>query len=111
MGSCLGSQESRELAWLEQSSEETIQSANHYIHQHTCTKKPSGKKRGSYQKLSEKKKVEVGRYTAENGVAAAVRHFAKQLPKPLNKSTVWGMKRRYLEELFRKRKAGENPTF
>ena len=91
-------------------SEETIQSANYCIHQPTRTKKPTDKKRGSYQKLSEEKKAEVGRYAAENGVAAAVRHFAKELPKSLNESTVRGMKRRYLEELSRKRKAGENPT-
>ena len=91
-------------------SEETIQSANDCIHQHTHTKKPSEKKKGSYQKLSEEKKAEVGRYATENGVAAAVRHFAKELPKLLNESMVRGMKRRYLEELPRKRKAGENPT-
>ena len=91
-------------------SEETIQPANDYIRQHARTKKHSEKKRESYQKLSEEKKAEVGRYAAENGVGAAVRHFAKELPKSLNESTVRGMKRRYLEELSRKRKAGENPT-
>ena len=63
-------------------SEETIQFANDYIRQHTHTKKPSEKKRGSYQKLSEEK-AQVGRYTAENGVAAAVRHFLKELLKSL----------------------------
>ena len=50
----------------------TIQSANNHIHQQTRTKKPSENKRGSYQKLSEEKKAEVGRYAAENGVGAAV---------------------------------------
>ena len=47
-------------------SEKTIQSANDCIRQHTRTKKPSDKKRGSYHKLSEEKKAEVGRYAAEN---------------------------------------------
>ena len=91
-------------------SEETIQSANDCIRQHTCTGKPSEKKRGLYQIFLEEKKAEVGRYTAENGVAAADQHFAKELPKSLNESKVQAMKRSYLEELSRKRKAGENPT-
>ena len=91
-------------------SEETIQSANDHIRQHACIKKPSEKKRGLYQKLLEEKKAEVERYTAENGVAAAVWRFAKELLKSPNESMVRGMKCHYLEELSRKRKAGENPT-
>ena len=64
-------------------SEETIQSANDHIHQCTGTKKSSEKKKGSYQKLSGEKKAEVGRYAAENCVAAAARHVAKELLKSL----------------------------
>ena len=86
-------------------SEEVIQSANDHIRQHTCTKKPHEKKTGLYQKLSEEKRTEVGSYAAENGVAAVVWHFMKELPKSLNESMVLGMKCHYLEELSRKRKA------
>ena len=60
-----------------------------------------------YQKLLDEKKAEVGKYTAENGVAAAVQQFVKELLKLLNESTVQVMKHHYLEELSRKRKAGE----
>ena len=63
-----------------------------------------------YQKLSEEKQAEVGRYAAENCVTAAVWHFTKELPLSLNESMVRGMKHCYLEELSRKRKEGENPT-
>ena len=63
-----------------------------------------------YQKLSGEQKAEFGRYAAENGVAAAVGHFVKEVPESLNENMVRGMKRHYLEELSKKRNAGEDPT-
>ena len=33
------------------------------------------KKRGSYMKLDEEMKIKIGKYSSENGVSAAARHF------------------------------------
>ena len=66
------------------------------------------KKRGTYKKLSEEMKAKIGKFACENGVAAAVRKFSKDLEKPLNESTIRGIKQRYLVEVSRKRKAEED---
>ena len=35
------------------------------------------KKRGAYEKMNPKNKTKIAKYTAENGIAAAIRHFKK----------------------------------
>ena len=57
------------------------------------------KKRCSYIKLSSEKRAKIGKYTSENSVAAAARHYSKQLPKPLSESTIYGTKKTYLQEV------------
>ena len=67
-------------------------------------------KRGSYLKLSNELKAKIGKHASENGNSAAARHFSKVLGKELNPSTIRGLKKVYLEEMSRKRKAGEDMT-
>ena len=65
------------------------------------------KKRGSYIKIPDDRRAEIGRYACENGVANAARKYSRVLERSLNESTVRGIKRAYLAELTRKRKAEE----
>ena len=67
-------------------------------------------KRGPYQQLSNELKAKIGKHASENGNSAAARHFSKVLGKELNPSTIRGLKKVYLEEMSRKRKAGEDMT-
>lgn len=62
-------------------------------------------KKGAYTKLMDDDGARIGRYACKNGVDAAARHFSKilHLERPLNASTVRGIKRVYLKELTRKR--------
>ena len=57
-------------------------------------KKP--KSRGAYAKLTNEDRARIGKYACENGVAAAARYFSKtlHLERPLNESTVRGIKER-----------------
>ena len=66
-------------------------------------------KRGPYLKLSNELKAKIWKYASENGNSVAARHFSKVLGKELNPSTIRGLKV-YLEEMSRKRKAGEDMT-
>ena len=70
---------------------------------------PSGaskqKKRGQYSYYSPQKRAKIGKYAAEFGVNAAARKFTKELKKPVNESSVRGMKKAYLKEL----KKSQNP--
>ena len=81
-----------------------ITSANESVQKQSV----DAKKRGPYHRFSNEKRAEIGKYASENGVAAACRLYSKELEKPLNESTVRGIKKTYLEELSRKRKAEEN---
>ena len=42
---------------------------------------------GLYSWLTDKQRVQIGKYASENGNAAAARRFSKELERPLNKST------------------------
>ncbi len=66
------------------------------------------KKRSPYTKLTIEKRAEIGTYATENGIVSAEKHYSKELQKPLNESTVCGLKKAYLQELSRKRKAEED---
>ncbi len=52
-------------------------------------------------------RAKIGKYACENGVVAASKFFSKGLDKKINESTVRGIKKGYLSELSRKRKAEE----
>ena len=54
------------------------------------------KKRGSYMKLDEEMKIKIGKYSSENGVSAAARHFSAELERDINPSMIRGFKRAYL---------------
>ena len=59
-------------------------------------KKPEGKKRGEYNKLSQKDKAMIGRYASEHGVTKAVKHYSE---KNVKESSVRDWKRLYEKEL------------
>ena len=63
--------------------------------------------RGSYGRLTDKQRAQIGKYASENGNAAAVRRFSKELDRPLNESTVRSIKN-YYEELGKKRSSGDS---
>ena len=63
------------------------------------------KKRGAYEKMNPKNKTKIAKYTAENGIAAAIRHFKKTAGT--FQSEVRGWKEACCEKL-RKRKAAED---
>ena len=54
-----------------------------------------GRKRGPYYRFTQKERAEIGKYAAEQGTAAAVRKFnwRTTVTKPLNESTVRGLKK------------------
>ncbi len=83
-----------------------IESANEQVrHAQQASKKTT-------RKLSPEERAKIGKYACENGVAAASRHFSRatQLGKSLNESTIRGIKKVYVSELTRKRKAREELT-
>ena len=65
----------------------------------------SKSKRGPHLKLSDEIRAKIGKYSCENGDSAAARHFTEVLGKPINCSTVCGLKKTYLQELSHQRKA------
>ena len=64
--------------------------------------------RGSYGRLTDKQRAQIGKYASENGNAAAVRRFSKELDRPLNESTVRSIKKNYYQELGKKRSSGDS---
>ena len=66
------------------------------------------KKRGMYIKYDEKMKIKMGKYSSENGIHAAVRHFSLELGRNINPSTIRGFKKACLRERNRKRRAEED---
>ena len=65
-------------------------------------------KRSSFSKISGEQKALIAKYTAENGIVAALAHFAKDYPDgTLKESTVRGWKKEYLNELEKKKRSGE----
>ena len=66
------------------------------------------KKRGTYIKYDEKMKIKMGKYSSENGIHAAAKHFSLELGRNINPSTIRGFKKAYLQELNRKRRAEED---
>ena len=69
----------------------------------------ASKKRGSYGHFDAKTRAAIGKYSCENGIVAAARYYSKALHHPVNESTVRYIKKAYLEEQSRKRRA-ENDT-
>ena len=71
---------------------------------------PSTKTRtqGPYGRLTDEQRAQIGKYVSENGNAAAVRKFSKELDRPLNKSTVRSIKKNYYQELGKKRSPSGN---
>ena len=66
------------------------------------------KKRGAYEKITPENKAKIAKYAAENGIAAAIRHFNKQQAfSNLKESTVRGWKKAYCEDLSRRNEAEE----
>lgn len=74
-------------------------SANEKIHQSESTERQTKCKRGSYSFYDKQLRLQIGKYAAENGNLAAVRHFSVGREKPLSESTVRSMKAAYQKEL------------
>ena len=85
-----------------------IAEANTAVNRVQQAKAKEMKKRGPYIKFDEKTKIKIGKYSSENGVHAAARHFSMELGKNINPSTIRGFKRAYLQEMNRKRRADED---
>ena len=49
-------------------------------------------------------KIRIGKYSSENEVNKAVRHFSMKLGRNINPSTVHGFKRVYCQELNQKQR-------
>ena len=57
------------------------------------------KTRGPYGRVSAEKKAEIGRRTAEHGVAFTVRYYAVKFPDPLKESSIRMWRNTYITEL------------
>ena len=69
------------------------------------------RKRGSYEKITPAKKVKIAKYAAENGIAAAIRHFKTEKEYSqidLKESTVRGWKKFYCDTLSSKSRMGDD---
>ena len=86
--------------------QQAIVEANKQVQEAEIAK--ASKKRGSYGRFDTKTRAAIGKYSCENVVAAA-RYYSKALHRPVNDSTVCYIKKAYLEEQSRKRRA-ENDT-
>ena len=86
---------------------QAIAEANKRVQEAAIAK--ASKKRGSYGHFDAKTRAAIGKYSCENGVVAAARYYSKALHRPVNESTVRYIKKDYLEEQSRKRRA-ENDT-
>ena len=65
-------------------------------------------KRGKYNRFDAETRATIGQYACSNGVVAAARHFSRKLERPVNETTIQNIKKAYLEEISRKRKADED---
>ena len=71
----------------------------------------AGGKLKPYLKLTPKQKATIGRYTAENGIVNAIRHFKGEFPEDsLKESTIRGWKKAYIVELESRRRTGKDRT-
>ena len=69
------------------------------------------RKRGSYKKITPAKKAKIAKYAAENGIAAAIRHFKTKEEYSridLKESTVRGWKKLYCDTLSSKSRMGDD---
>ena len=86
---------------------QAIAEANKRVQEAAIAK--ASKKRGSYGHFDAKTRAAMGKCSCENGVVAAARYYSKALHRPVNESTVRYIKKAYLEEQSRMRRA-ENDT-
>ena len=67
--------------------------------------------RGEYERFTPEEKARIGKRAAEHGVPAAIRYFSKVFPgRSLKESTVRTWKKRYLQEISGRKRAGEAVT-
>ena len=66
-------------------------------------------KRGKYEHYTGAEKVQIGKRAAEHGVVATIRYFSKIFPdRSLKESSVRTWKKKYLQEIARRRREGEH---
>jgi len=90
-----------------------ISAANKKVSQLTTRASDLGKMtRGPYLKISAEKKADIGKYAAEHGIVAAVRHFSKDSQfsgsRTLKETTVHDWKVKYLCELPEQKRKGDD---
>lgn len=73
-----------------------FEAANEEVQKVLESPKPSC--RGKYATYSPSQRLEMKKYAAENSTNAAVRKFSTLLSRKINKSTVRGFKKEYLNE-------------
>ena len=69
------------------------------------------RKRGAYDKVTSDKQAKIAKYAAENGIAAAIRHFKTKegfSQVTLKESTVRGWKKLYCQELGKRKGKGDD---
>ena len=73
--------------------------------------KKTTSKRGMYDHFTPEEKARIGKRAAEHSVTATIRYFSKLLPgRLLKESTVRTWKKKFLQEIARMKKAGEDMT-
>ena len=65
-----------------------IAEANASVNRMQHAKAKETKKRGAYITFDEKMKIKIGKYSSENRVSTAARHFLMELGSNINSSTV-----------------------
>ena len=85
----------------------TVHSCNESVKEATTVVKPS--KRGIYLKTSPEQQAEIAQYAAQHGNNAAVRYFSKKLAVEVKSSSVSTWKNKYLKEMKRMTRSGEEP--
>ena len=68
------------------------------------------KKWGSYGHFDAKTRAAIGKYSCENRVVAAAKYDSKKCKHPVKESTVSYIKKAYVEEQSRKRRAAEDTS-
>ena len=67
--------------------------------------------RGDYEHFIPEEKARIGKRAAEHGVTGAIRYFSKVFPgRSLKESTVRTWKKKYLQEISERKRAGEAVT-
>lgn len=77
---------------------ETTQAVNDAVDKF-MTENPRKRKRGHYNSYDDETRAKIARAAVDMGISHAARKFSTQLGRPVNESTVRGMKAAYLKKV------------